>query len=70
VFRYPVEFEKTIRSMLKKEDYIFIDVGPSGSLATFVKYMLSTNSNSLQFEIMNPFGKDLNLIKKLQANFC
>jgi bacillaene synthase trans-acting acyltransferase/trans-AT polyketide synthase/acyltransferase/oxidoreductase domain-containing protein len=68
VIRYPVEFERTIRSMLQKDDYIFIDVGPSGSLATFVKYLLTSNSNSLHLAAINQFGKDLNSIEKLRTS--
>jgi acyl transferase domain-containing protein len=68
VIRYPVEFEQTIRLMLHKEDYIFIDVGPSGTLATFVKYLLTSNSNSLHLEAINPFGRDLSSIEKLRTS--
>lgn len=78
VTRYPVEFEKTICSMLQaegrpgipddKEGTIFIDVGPSGTLATFVKYLLPSNSNSLHLEVINPFGKDCNSIEKLRIS--
>ena len=68
VIRYPVEFEQTIRSMLQKEDYIFVDVGPSGSLATFVKYLLTSNSNSLHLETINQFGRDLNSIETLRTS--
>lgn len=67
VFRYPVDFEKTIRLMLQKKDYIFIDVGPSGSLATFVKYLLPRDSESLHLEMMNQFGQNINSMKKLMA---
>ncbi len=67
VVRRPVEFEKTINSMLQNGDYIFIDVGPSGSLSTFVKYLLPPGSNSQHFEVINQFGKDLNSIEKLET---
>lgn len=65
IFRFPVAFKRTIGSMLQKDDYIFIDTGPSGSLATFVKYLLPSNSNSLHFELMNQYGMNLNAIEKL-----
>jgi bacillaene synthase trans-acting acyltransferase len=68
VVREPVEFEKTIQSMLTKEDYTFIDVGPSGSLATFVKYLLPAHSNSVHKEVINQFGKDLVSVDKLKAS--
>jgi acyl transferase domain-containing protein len=68
VTRLPVEFEKTIFTLIQKKDYIFIDVGPSGTLATFVKYILPPNSTSVYLEIMNQFGKDLSVLEKLKIN--
>lgn len=65
--RYPVEFGKAIRMMLQKGDFIFIDAGPSGSLATSVKYLLPSNSNSLYLETINQFGRDLNSMEKLKV---
>ena len=68
VIRYPVDFEKTIDRMLKKGDYIFIDAGPSGSLATSVKYILPSNSSSLPLQMIDQFGNDLNAIEKLKTS--
>ena len=65
VTRHPVNFEKTIRLMLQNEDYIFIDVGPSGTLSTFVKYLLPSDSQSSHFEVMNQFGKNIKSIERL-----
>ena len=69
VIRYPVNFEQTVNRLLKRGEYIFIDLGPSGSLATFVKYILASNSGStsLSLQAINPFGNDLNSIEKLKA---
>ena len=67
VIRQPVEFEKTISWMIQEDDYFFIDVGPSGSLATFVKYLLPANSNSIHMEMMNQFGKDIHSLEKLRS---
>ncbi len=54
--------------MLKKEGAIFLDVGPSGSLATFVKYLLPSNSNFYKFEVINQYGKNLSSLEKLRAD--
>lgn len=69
VIRYFVDFEKTIDRMLKKGDYVFIDVGPSGTLATFVKYLLPPGARSLALQVLNQFGRDLESIEKLRMNF-
>lgn len=68
VIRSPVDFEKTVDWILKIGDYTFIDAGPSGSLATFVKYILPSNSNSNSLQMINQFGKDLNSIEKLRTS--
>jgi len=68
VLRNPVEFEKTIRKMVSKDDYVFIDLGPSGTLAAFVKYILPSHSNSICLETINQYGKNLSSLEKLKAN--
>lgn len=68
VFRNPIMFQQTIKNMEKKQAFQYIDVGPSGTLATFTKYNLSENSNSDVFSIMTPFRRDLsNLEQVLKA---
>lgn len=57
--RHPVAFDATIRGLLAKGDYHFVDVGPSGTLATFIKYLLPVSSGSAYGDVINPFGKDL-----------
>ena len=68
VIRYPVHFDKAVEKTLAKGEYIFIDLGPSGTLATFVKYILSPNSKSFSIATINQFGKDINTIEKLITN--
>lgn len=68
VIRYPVDFEKTVKAMLAHGDYIFIDAGPSGILATFVKYNLAFDSTCLTLQMLNPFGKDMSSMEKLRTS--
>ncbi len=63
--RYPVNFEQAVSVTLKKGDFTFIDVGPSGSLATLVKYILPAGAGSIAIPLMNQFGRDLEAIEKL-----
>lgn len=71
VIREPVNFDTTISAMLKTGDYCFIDVGPSGTLATSVKYIKPAGNQSEHLEMMNQFGKNLrtldNLLSALKA---
>jgi bacillaene synthase trans-acting acyltransferase len=57
-FRHPVAFDTTVRGLLGKGDFHFLDVGPSGTLATFVKYLLPAGSASMFNDVINPFGRD------------
>lgn len=66
LIRYPIEFSETVANMLDKGNFTFIDVGPSGSLATFVKYLLPLNADSTHVEVINQFGKNLNSIEKMR----
>jgi bacillaene synthase trans-acting acyltransferase len=66
VSRNIVDFETTIADMLEEGDYIFVDVGADGSLATFVKYLLPEASKSLQTDVINPFGNDLASLERLR----
>ena len=68
VIRYPVNFMNTVETVVAKEDYVFIDLGPSGSLATSIKYILPSNSVSMPFQILNQFGKNLVMLEKLEKN--
>lgn len=64
VLREPVNFANTIKHILRTDDYIFIDVGPSGTLSTSVKYCLPKESKSIYLETMNQFGKDISVLDK------
>ncbi len=57
-FRHPVAFDTTIRALLGRGDFHFLDVGPSGTLATFVKYLLPADSASIFNDVINPSGRD------------
>ncbi|MDA7716909.1 acyltransferase domain-containing protein [bacterium] len=68
--RYPVNFEQTVKKIEQTGNYIFIDIGPSGTLSTFIKYILSPNSSSVSLQMINQFGRDLNAIEKLKTCLC
>jgi bacillaene synthase trans-acting acyltransferase len=58
-FRHPVAFDATVRGLLQRGEFHFVDVGPSGTLATFVKYLLPVGSGASFGDVANPFGRDL-----------
>lgn len=55
----PVQCRTTIDIMEDYGAYLYLDLGPSGTLANFVKYNLKPDSQSRVQAIMTPFGRDL-----------
>ena len=68
VIRKPIFFEKTIKGMEKDMgNLVYLDLGPSGTLSTFIKYILQKDSQSENYIILSPFGKDLKNLGKVES---
>ncbi|OHX14636.1 acyltransferase domain-containing protein [Chromobacterium sphagni] len=60
VMRKPIQFQKTIEYLETTGPYEYVDVGPSGTLATFVKYVYPPGSTQSRTHVMlTPFDRDL-----------
>lgn len=70
VIRSPILFYDTIKQLSWDEEMIYVDVGPSGTLANFVKYNLPKQGYDRLFTIMTPFGDDLANYNKLINELC
>lgn len=59
VAREPIRFFETMKRLEESGPYRYVDVGPSGTLATFMKYILSKGgSRSTHHTVLSPFGRD------------
>ncbi len=58
VIRNPVPFYETVQKLESEDSYLYIDLGPAGTLSTFVKYALDKNSQSIALPCVNQFGRD------------
>ncbi|MFG6107404.1 acyltransferase domain-containing protein [Leptothoe sp. EHU-05/26/07-4] len=67
ILRRPVFFEKTIRRLEADGDYHFVDLGPSGTLATFLKYLLTPDSHSKISPILTPFQQAQVNLERLES---
>jgi hypothetical protein len=56
--RKPIEFERTIAGLEKRGPFDYVDAGPAGTLATFLKYTLPSTSASRMYPILSPFGME------------
>jgi bacillaene synthase trans-acting acyltransferase len=69
VIRKPILFNETIEKISPDKDMIYIDIGPSGTLANLVKYNLPKNRYDKIFSIITPFGDSVSNYKKLINEF-
>jgi acyl transferase domain-containing protein len=65
--RNPIEFERTIAEMEKGGPRHYVDVGPAGTLATFLKYALPSTSASKASPVLSPFGGELKNYDRLTS---
>lgn len=67
VTRAPIRFQNTISLLESRRAYRYIDIGPSGTLATFLKYLLPSTSRSKVFATLTPFGRDIENVRAITA---
>jgi acyl transferase domain-containing protein len=58
VVRHPIRFREMVARLERQGDRRYVDVGPAGTLATFLKYLLPKTTNSKIHSILTPFGLD------------
>jgi acyl transferase domain-containing protein len=59
IARNPMRFGDAIRHLETGGPWRYVDVGPSGTLATFLKYILPKDSRSSMLPVLTPFGSDV-----------
>ncbi len=59
-------FVKAVDFFESKGSCFYVDLGPSGTSATFAKYNLSSTSNSQLFQIMTPYKRELSQMDTLK----
>ncbi|HKX31127.1 MAG TPA: acyltransferase domain-containing protein [Blastocatellia bacterium] len=70
VTREPIRFQRTIQHLENEGPYQYVDLGPSGTLATFTKYVLPGASASRAHAIMTPYGRDLENLAAVTAKLA
>lgn len=68
VVRRPMRFRETIAQLEAQGPCRYIDAGPAGTLATFLKYGILANSPSTAHTILTPFGGDQKNMTALLAS--
>lgn len=67
VTRHPIRFPEAISRLEQQGAYRYLDVGPSGTLALFLKYLLPQSSQSSAHTILTPYGQDTANLERLMA---
>jgi bacillaene synthase trans-acting acyltransferase len=67
--RNVMQFKKSIGNLERDGAYRYIDLGPSGTMATFLKYSLEPNHRSEVFSILTPFKQDNRHFNKMLTSF-
>lgn len=68
VVRHPIRFRETIARLEQEGAYRYVDVGPAGTLATFLKYVLPATTKSTVHSILTPFGVDRKNLAAVSAS--
>ncbi|MEO8034080.1 MAG: acyltransferase domain-containing protein [Acidobacteriota bacterium] len=68
VVRNPIRFRGTIARLEQQGPRRYIDVGPAGTLATFLKYGLPPTTRSTVHAILTPFGVDQKNLEAVSAS--
>ncbi len=72
IIRAQIQFQQAIQNLEQQSAALYIDLGPSGTLATFVKYNLSSTSQSKVLPILTMFGQDKknleNVLSEIRPN--
>jgi bacillaene synthase trans-acting acyltransferase len=68
VVRRPIRFRETIAQLERDGARRYIDVGPSGTLATFLKYVTPASAKSKAHGILTPYGFDQRNLAALSAS--
>ncbi|MER5948451.1 acyltransferase domain-containing protein [Streptomyces sp. NPDC001904] len=67
VGRGPIEFQDTMRIMQGRGDFLYLDLGPSGTLQGFVRNNLPHGSRSRAVGLLSPFGGGGDAVAKARA---
>jgi len=59
IARNAIRFNDAVVQMERRGTYRYVDVGPAGTLATFLKYSLLPTSESTMHSVLTPYGNDL-----------
>lgn len=67
IVRKPIKFNDSVQRLESEGEYIYIDLGPFGTHANFIKHNLHKGSRSEVYSIITPFNQDMKNLSKVMA---
>jgi trans-AT polyketide synthase/acyltransferase/oxidoreductase domain-containing protein len=67
ITRWPIQFQQALAALEASGPKLYIDLGPSGTLASFVRQNLGPNPASEALTIVTPFAQDRRNLEALEA---
>ncbi|NEC91058.1 ACP S-malonyltransferase [Streptomyces sp. SID12501] len=67
VVREPIAFERTMAAMRDRGDFLYLDLGPSGTLDNFVRGNAPPGTRSRSLSLLSPFGHDPAALAKVRT---
>lgn len=68
IVREPILFARTVHELEREGPHLYIDVGPSGTLATFVRHLLGKRSASRAVPLLTPMRTEVSAIRRRLAD--
>lgn len=69
VIRQPIRFRDALHAVDARHDEVtYVDLGPSGTLATFARHGLPSSSTRHLFSILTPFAQDVDNLTAVQEH--
>ncbi|MFI5752023.1 ACP S-malonyltransferase [Streptomyces sp. NPDC051644] len=67
VARRPIEFERAMAAMRARGDFLYLDLGPSGTLHNFVRGNLPAGDRARSLPLLSPFGHDPRVLEQVRT---
>ncbi|MEU4876771.1 ACP S-malonyltransferase [Streptomyces sp. NPDC021608] len=64
VARRPIEFERAMAWLRERDDFLYLDLGPSGTLHNFARTLLPEAGPAQSLPLLSPFEQDTVLFEK------
>ena len=66
--RRTIDFERAVAGLRARGDFLYLDLGPSGSLHNFVRALLPTGSKARSLPLLSQFAKDVVLLDEVRTH--